>query len=107
LPCGVLHLGQFGMATPGAEATESVHQVEFCISSEYALPETSSTPDAEHRIITSEDGTRSLIVWQDDDGTVRYRRTKDEGWTETRAVPDSSLGLNDSVALLRSQVRVR
>ncbi len=110
LSCGVLHLGATGPVTLGSESTESLHQVEFCISSTHTLPATTAVEGSEHRIVTSEDGTQALVVWQDQDGTVSYRRTEatlESGWTETQVVPDTELDLNLAVALLRSQVRIR
>ncbi len=105
LSCSVLHLGDQGVVSPGAEASESRHQVEFCLSATRVMPATSL--DAEHRIVTSEDGSQALVVWQTEDGTLHYRRSDGESWSSVQTVPEAGLDLDDAARLLSAQVRIR
>ena len=105
LPCGILHLGEGGLVAPGAEASDSLHQLEFCVGSEFPLPATTEDIGSDHRVVLSDDATAAVVAWEDEDGTVRYRQTEDGAWSEALTVPDSDLTLADALKILSRKVR--
>ena len=105
LPCGILHLGEGGLVTAGSEATESVHQLEFCLGSEFPLPTTANESGQEHHLLVSENATEAVVAWQDEDGAIRYRQTEDGAWGAALTVPDSELSLTEALKILSRKVR--
>lgn len=99
-PCGLLHLGR----TPSA-AELSRHQIEICLVSDRAAPETKA--DMPHTILTSADGTDLLVAWVDENGTISYRRSVGDGWTGVRATAKRpELSTEQGLQLLRHQLRI-
>lgn len=107
LPCGILHLGEGGLVPEGAEATESLHQLEFCVGSEFPLPATAveASEPQEHRLLVSDDAAEAIVAWQGEDGTVHYRQTEAGAWSGSLTVPDSELSLADALKILSRKIR--
>lgn len=105
LPCGILHLGTSGLVESGAEATESRHQIEFCVGSEFSLPATAEGTGREHRLLISEDATAAVVAWEEEDGSIRYRETGDGDWGAPLLVPDAELSLTEALKILSRKVR--
>jgi hypothetical protein len=103
LPCSFLFLGEAPSEIVGAP-----HQVEVCLTSDRAVPETDT--EAAHSVYVSESGEAVLVAWEGEDAeagdTLHYRQSAGAGWSETVTVSTSGpVTKEQALALLQQQIR--
>jgi len=97
--CEILHLG----AT--AEDAASLHQIELCLVSDRPAPEIGPGPVT---LSASESGAEVLVLWEEDDRTLRYRLSEGAGWSEPHTADlGASLDMEAAKDYLRQLIRTR
>lgn len=103
LPCSFLFLGEAPSEIVGAP-----HQVEVCLTSDRAVPETDVA--AAHSVYVSESGEAVLVAWEGDGAgeasSLHYRESAGSGWTDAVTVSTSGpVTKEQALALLQQQIR--
>ena len=102
--CGLLALGATPEDGPVNSNQPPLHQLEICALSVRRAPDIEAGMSP--RLYTSEDGSKSLVAWQNSQGDLRYRLSSGvDDWGPARQAVIDDLGVSTALLVLRKAVR--